>query len=209
MIKFLGSVRITVGATTSTSGSASIWSPKLSCITALEKAKNIGEFGGCTRISAPTPSTRFPHSEIIPEVRPTIIKTKITWMAMAITLREERSRRAAILPQNIWSSEKFPSKVSFILRFRVLTVSLRFHRSNVESFCGQQPSGRMARKIFLQDEVFNTSVDKFVEKRGNSNANYTILSSLLLFARSEEHTSELQSPDHLVCRLLLEKKKKC
>src|SRR5258708_23812075 len=26
--------------------------------------------------------------------------------------------------------------------------------------------------------------------------------------RSEEHTSELQSPDHLVCRLLLEKKKK-
>src|SRR5258708_29175847 len=31
-----------------------------------------------------------------------------------------------------------------------------------------------------------------------SNSNY----------RSEEHTSELQSPDHLVCRLLLEKKKK-
>src|SRR5947208_11416769 len=35
------------------------------------------------------------------------------------------------------------------------------------------------------------------------------LSSLLLVGgawRSEEHTSELQSPDHLVCRLLLEKK---
>src|SRR5438552_15000230 len=28
-----------------------------------------------------------------------------------------------------------------------------------------------------------------------------------LVGRSEEHTSELQSPDHLVCRLLLEKKK--
>src|SRR5438552_8619620 len=28
----------------------------------------------------------------------------------------------------------------------------------------------------------------------------------LELARSEEHTSELQSPDHLVCRLLLEKK---
>src|SRR3989442_9560899 len=28
------------------------------------------------------------------------------------------------------------------------------------------------------------------------------------FARSEEHTSELQSRPHLVCRLLLEKKKK-
>src|SRR5256885_16981581 len=30
---------------------------------------------------------------------------------------------------------------------------------------------------------------------------------LLLLARSEEHTSELQSPCNLVCRLLLEKKK--
>src|SRR5947208_7997307 len=29
----------------------------------------------------------------------------------------------------------------------------------------------------------------------------------LVDRRSEEHTSELQSPDHLVCRLLLEKKK--
>src|SRR5438552_10632212 len=29
-----------------------------------------------------------------------------------------------------------------------------------------------------------------------------------LWARSEEHTSELQSPDHIVCRLLLEKKKR-
>src|SRR3989454_7137845 len=30
-----------------------------------------------------------------------------------------------------------------------------------------------------------------------------------LLPRSEEHTSELQSPCNLVCRLLLEKKKKC
>src|SRR5947208_6214146 len=30
--------------------------------------------------------------------------------------------------------------------------------------------------------------------------------SLRRVRRSEEHTSELQSPDHLVCRLLLEKK---
>src|SRR5690348_18205468 len=33
-------------------------------------------------------------------------------------------------------------------------------------------------------------------------------SSRRLRGRSEEHTSELQSPVHLVCRLLLEKKKK-
>src|SRR5258708_23529301 len=30
--------------------------------------------------------------------------------------------------------------------------------------------------------------------------------SLGIWQRSEEHTSELQSPDHIVCRLLLEKK---
>src|SRR5437764_9622620 len=36
--------------------------------------------------------------------------------------------------------------------------------------------------------------------RGNSNCG--------LIRRSEEHTSELQSPMYLVCRLLLEKKKK-
>src|SRR5207244_10391047 len=32
-------------------------------------------------------------------------------------------------------------------------------------------------------------------------------SAIGISVRSEEHTSELQSPDHLVCRLLLEKKK--
>src|SRR5256885_8275685 len=32
--------------------------------------------------------------------------------------------------------------------------------------------------------------------------------ALVLITRSEEHTSELQSPCNLVCRLLLEKKKK-
>src|SRR3712207_8895138 len=32
---------------------------------------------------------------------------------------------------------------------------------------------------------------------------------LIKFGRSEEHTSELQSRQYLVCRLLLEKKKNC
>src|SRR5258708_27700373 len=36
---------------------------------------------------------------------------------------------------------------------------------------------------------------------------YQISQDLNNTVRSEEHTSELQSPDHLVCRLLLEKKK--
>src|SRR5258708_39178225 len=48
----------------------------------------------------------------------------------------------------------------------------------------------------------------------NSRIRLLLLCILLVFSallerasRSEEHTSELQSPDHLVCRLLLEKKK--
>src|SRR5437762_9835654 len=40
------------------------------------------------------------------------------------------------------------------------------------------------------------------ESRTNSKA------ELVQFLRSEEHTSELQSPMYLVCRLLLEKKNK-
>src|SRR5690625_6995896 len=36
---------------------------------------------------------------------------------------------------------------------------------------------------------------------------YVLDTSVLLADRSEEHTSELQSRGHLVCRLLLEKKK--
>src|SRR5258708_3273470 len=38
--------------------------------------------------------------------------------------------------------------------------------------------------------------------RGGADDGYAMFGAL----RSEEHTSELQSPDHLVCRLLLEKK---
>src|SRR5689334_23941879 len=36
----------------------------------------------------------------------------------------------------------------------------------------------------------------------------TVMSAMTALPRSEEHTSELQSQFHLVCRLLLEKKKK-
>src|SRR5256885_4840139 len=40
-----------------------------------------------------------------------------------------------------------------------------------------------------------------------ANGSTILLSFLMDAARSEEHTSELQSPCNLVCRLLLEKKK--
>src|SRR3712207_8260825 len=43
--------------------------------------------------------------------------------------------------------------------------------------------------------------------RGSTSIVSKILSSAAVAARSEEHTSELQSRQYLVCRLLLEKKK--
>src|SRR5574344_1572157 len=48
---------------------------------------------------------------------------------------------------------------------------------------------------------------KTSEGRRNLSDNIGGIRLLLKRDRSEEHTSELQSPDHLVCRLLLEKKK--
>src|SRR5438552_13123282 len=49
--------------------------------------------------------------------------------------------------------------------------------------------------------------NKSRECRLKYEGNHKIVPPTILFQRSEEHTSELQSPDHLVCRLLLEKKK--
>src|SRR5947208_16494578 len=46
------------------------------------------------------------------------------------------------------------------------------------------------------------------ERLGDVNVpHHSACDRLAVHLRSEEHTSELQSPDHLVCRLLLEKKK--
>src|SRR2546426_7317949 len=49
--------------------------------------------------------------------------------------------------------------------------------------------------------ILGAGLDTFAQRRPE------IASGLRVFERSEEHTSELQSPCNLVCRLLLEKKK--
>src|SRR5947208_7376083 len=65
---------------------------------------------------------------------------------------------------------------------------------------GRQPPVRKKRKILVRPSVPCSNLVAWRAMYGNSDFEPG--------ERSEEHTSELQSPDHLVCRLLLEKKKK-
>src|SRR5258708_35272525 len=55
---------------------------------------------------------------------------------------------------------------------------------------------------------YTTLFRSFTPPRGPSLTSCLVFPEVTNMRRSEEHTSELQSPDHLVCRLLLEKKKK-
>src|SRR5258708_18424291 len=52
-----------------------------------------------------------------------------------------------------------------------------------------------------------TGIDSSPQMIAEASREYPQIAFRVADARSEEHTSELQSPDHLVCRLLLEKKK--
>src|SRR2546427_2600193 len=57
-------------------------------------------------------------------------------------------------------------------------------------------------------EPLDTSLADPAVEPAASLALHPALDAVALFGRSEEHTSELQSQSNLVCRLLLEKKKK-
>src|SRR5258708_20783740 len=60
-------------------------------------------------------------------------------------------------------------------------------------------------KVGVVRTDLDTTRDDLKMARSEMGTTPTLVSTFL--RRSEEHTSELQSPDHLVCRLLLEKKK--
>src|SRR3712207_7216868 len=62
------------------------------------------------------------------------------------------------------------------------------------AYFDHQPAGKIATRIVNDTETLK-------------NQFYDNLLSQIIVSRSEEHTSELQSRQYLVCRLLLEKKK--
>src|SRR5438876_9063161 len=69
---------------------------------------------------------------------------------------------------------------------------------------GDDGEAHRAQHLVHTDEVATRHEEVEVAHR---NAGGARMGDLDLLVRSEEHTSELQSPVHLVCRLLLEKKK--
>src|SRR5438552_5550618 len=74
----------------------------------------------------------------------------------------------------------------------------------------QLPRDESARKFSLQHPLLAARRRRRQSYRDLRARKVLAVVHFLYFRRkrSEEHTSELQSPDHLVCRLLLEKKKK-
>src|SRR5207253_4321904 len=90
-----------------------------------------------------------------------------------------------------WSSRGFPlrfSRVLEILKGAGVRVAVVYH--DVEPFAGTRIIDLLRRQAQLR--AMRHAMD---------------LCDVAVFTRSEEHTSELQSRGHLVCRLLLEKKK--
>src|SRR5574344_2688486 len=60
--------------------------------------------------------------------------------------------------------------------------------------------------IFNQTKAGNVTDIASLKDATNGGFHVVAFEETAANTRSEEHTSELQSPDHLVCRLLLEKK---
>src|SRR5690625_5794465 len=99
-----------------------------------------------------------------------------------------------------------------VLFFPLHSSSIRSPLSTVYSKCAIVPLPKLMRAIICCG-VFVSSVCLMKISSGSPSVFDTTYKSpantfVPISFRSEEHTSELQSRGHLVCRLLLEKKKK-
>src|SRR5256885_728595 len=99
--------------------------------------------------------------------------------------------------------------------FQVLTdCSTNIQKGEVVVVCGPSGSGKStliktinALEPFQKGEIFVDGVAVHDPKTNLPQLRSRVGMVFQHFERSEEHTSELQSPCNLVCRLLLEKKK--
>src|SRR5258708_23520258 len=104
--------------------------------------------------------------------------------------------RANLAGQNLIEWNRFAVEISGGL-------VILFHRCSVDVDTGKQPFGSRIGQDFAVEFPVGAGSSGTANRTSRSagvGANWKL-------DRSEEHTSELQSPDHLVCRLLLAKKK--
>src|SRR5207244_13624117 len=95
---------------------------------------------------------------------------------------------------------------STLFPYTTLFRSLRRMDDSIALFTEARQLGRKTTEKFA--EVVDHPSDLGVLYRANLFlvSGMELVEQTMKNIRSEEHTSELQSPDHLVCRLLLEKK---
>src|SRR5687768_18589617 len=103
----------------------------------------------------------------------------------------------------MWHYEAYPIYV--IINFFFLMIprpprSTLFPYTTLFRSVTKTSTGKIVGKLFQQG-AHNTLGKVFSQVTGGKSIPFAL-------SRSEEHTSELQSRLHLVCRLLLEKKKK-
>src|SRR5256885_7966628 len=98
------------------------------------------------------------------------------------------SRRRHTRLQGDWSSDVCSSDLLPPISFR--------QKAAISGACGVS---ECTHNVFARIDTSAPSID-------STTPFFTRRSTRLAISRSEEHTSELQSPCNLVCRLLLEKK---
>jgi len=115
-----------------------------------------------------------------------------------ITQDERRAVEALLAPSDVVAAREFVSKGDALARFKQTFADL----AGAVDGLGDNPLPASYEVRLKPTVAAGAGVDtlgtRLRQTAGVADVRY----------RSEEHTSELQSPDHLVCRLLLEKKKK-
>src|SRR5437870_10113926 len=106
-------------------------------------------------------------------------------------------------PQDSITRDNVSVKVNAVCYFRVVDANLAMSQVQNYQYATSQLAQTTLRSIVGQFEL-----DEILSQRDKVNAKLQIILDTDTEPwRSEEHTSELQSRGHLVCRLLLEKKK--
>src|SRR5690606_39451423 len=103
-----------------------------------------------------------------------------------------------------------PPVLSYFVRFHLHTHSFPTRRSSdLRSSATSPARSPSARRAISSSSSVPTTSARTGPSTGSCAASSTTWSwASTRSSRSEEHTSELQSRENLVCRLLLEKKKK-